>query len=479
MVERARATAAEQQEEAPARAIASAPRRITGATIESSDAVPALRRVHRSAVRRQSARGLSRCARSVTEQMQTLTREMNFSESTFILPAEAAGHRHAHAHLHARRGAADGRPPDDRHARSRWRTLGVIAAGRERWVFGLGVGPTPVELTWQGSAARFRVDGSAPAGAIASRSRARRHDPAHAASIPSAVDATGLPVEEISCGVPFTFVPVQTRAAVDAAEPDLGVMRRLKSAFPGDHVGVFVFSTEAGGCRRHRLQPHVRARRRHCRGPRDRRRQRPARLLPREARAGAKGSDARHGEPAGREDGPAEPHSHEDHARTRAARSRACRSAARPCASAKARSISELELTKARAARATTSRRAPRIQQPIVQPALAALPEFDRLGRDAVAAPERRQRHHLPVCSAVSVGEASFERGAVGTARLCADAHAPIWLSNGREWKYCSDSSRGTRVTLPVMRTWRSSSAQKNSRHARGLSASSRPFALS
>ena len=62
---------------------------------------------------------------------------------------------------------------------------------------------------------------------------------------PSAIDATGLPIEEISCGVPFTFVPVQTRAALDAAEPDLAVMRRLKSAFPGDHVGVFVFTTEA------------------------------------------------------------------------------------------------------------------------------------------------------------------------------------------------------------------------------------------
>ena len=63
-------------------------------------------------------------------------------------------------------------------------------------------------------------------------------------SIPAAVDATGLPVEEISCGAAFSFVPVQTRAAVDAAEPDMGALRRLKSAFPGGHVGVFIFSTE-------------------------------------------------------------------------------------------------------------------------------------------------------------------------------------------------------------------------------------------
>ena len=61
---------------------------------------------------------------------------------------------------------------------------------------------------------------------------------------PGAVDATGLPIEEISCGVPFLFVPVHTRAAVDAAEPDLSAMRRLTSAFPGKFIGVFIFTTE-------------------------------------------------------------------------------------------------------------------------------------------------------------------------------------------------------------------------------------------
>jgi trans-2,3-dihydro-3-hydroxyanthranilate isomerase len=37
---------------------------------------------------------------------------------------------------------------------------------------------------------------------------------------------------------------VQTRAAVDAAEPDMATMRRLKSAFPSQHVALFIFSTE-------------------------------------------------------------------------------------------------------------------------------------------------------------------------------------------------------------------------------------------
>jgi trans-2,3-dihydro-3-hydroxyanthranilate isomerase len=60
----------------------------------------------------------------------------------------------------------------------------------------------------------------------------------------SSVDQTGLPIEEISCGNPFTIVPVRTRAAVDAAEADVAALKRLKSAFPRDHVGVMFFSAE-------------------------------------------------------------------------------------------------------------------------------------------------------------------------------------------------------------------------------------------
>lgn len=182
------------------------------------------------------ARGLS------TQQMQTLTREMNYSESTFVLPAEAAG-----TDIRMRIFTPGAELPMAGHptigTTFALAHLGVIPAGRDRWVFGLGIGPTPVELTWQGGALDFAwMDQRPPQ----YREPVSRADVIRACGIdPSAIDATGLPVEEISCGVPFTFVPVQTRAAVDAAEPDLGVMRRLKSAFPGDHVGVFVFTTEA------------------------------------------------------------------------------------------------------------------------------------------------------------------------------------------------------------------------------------------
>jgi trans-2,3-dihydro-3-hydroxyanthranilate isomerase len=182
------------------------------------------------------ARGLS------TQQMQTIAREMNYSESTFVLPAEAAG---TDSRMRIFTPGAElpmaGHPTIG--TTFALAHLGVIPAGKDRWVFGLGVGPTPVELTWQGGALDFAwMDQRPPQ----YREPVSRADVIGACGIdPSAIDAMGLPVEDVSCGVPFTFVPMQSRAAVDAVEPDLGAMRRLESAFPGGHVGVFVFTTEA------------------------------------------------------------------------------------------------------------------------------------------------------------------------------------------------------------------------------------------
>src|SRR4029453_15580558 len=94
------------------------------------------------------ARGLS------TQQMQTLTREMNFSESTFILPAETPG-PHTRMRIF---------PPGSELPMAGHPTIGstfalahekVIAAGRDRFVFGLGVGPATVGVRWRGGALRF------------------------------------------------------------------------------------------------------------------------------------------------------------------------------------------------------------------------------------------------------------------------------------------------------------------------------------
>ena len=184
----------------------------------------------------EDARGVS------AADMQRLTNEMNFAESTFLLPAEAPGTDiRMRIFTPAREMPMAGHPTVG--TTFALADSGVIASGRGRWVFGLNIGPTPVALDWEGGTLRtawmdqgrpeFRDPGT-PAQHVLAAINADR----------AAWSATGWPVEEASCGAAFYYVPLATRAAVDACEPDGAAMRRLRSAFPEGHIGVFVFSAE-------------------------------------------------------------------------------------------------------------------------------------------------------------------------------------------------------------------------------------------
>jgi trans-2,3-dihydro-3-hydroxyanthranilate isomerase len=182
------------------------------------------------------ARGLS------TEQMQAITKEMNFSECTFVLPAETPD-----TDVRMRIFTPGTELPMAGHptigSTFALAELGVIKQGQASVVFGLGVGPTTVELTWEGDRPSFAWMDQRPAEFRAPASP--RPDIVKSIGLdPAAVDATGLPIEEVSCGNAFLIIPVRTRAAVDAAEADLAAMRRLQSAFPGGHVGALFFTTE-------------------------------------------------------------------------------------------------------------------------------------------------------------------------------------------------------------------------------------------
>ena len=80
-------------------------------------------------------------------QMQTLANEMNFSESTFVLPAETPD-----TDVRMRIFTPRFEMPMAGHPTVGTTFAlvhdGVIGAGRARWVFGLNVGPTPVALDW-------------------------------------------------------------------------------------------------------------------------------------------------------------------------------------------------------------------------------------------------------------------------------------------------------------------------------------------
>jgi trans-2,3-dihydro-3-hydroxyanthranilate isomerase len=181
-------------------------------------------------------------------EMQAMTRETKFSECTFVQPAEAAG---TDVRLRIFGPANEmqfaGHPvigstfalADD----------GLIAAGRKEFTFGLGIGPTLVELEWA-------ADG-------ADRSQLKfawmtQQKPVYGPIFPTpsllagalGLDPSALrpntPPQEVSCGSPFMFVPLITRAAVDQAVIDTRASAAAFEAAKLTRRGLFIFTTESG-----------------------------------------------------------------------------------------------------------------------------------------------------------------------------------------------------------------------------------------
>jgi len=120
----------------------------------------------------------------------------------------------------------------------------VIAPGRDSFVFGLGVGPTPVSLEWKGSALDFAwMTQKTPAfgGRITDRA-------AFAAALGlAAADLVDAPPQSISCGVPFLVAGLTTRRAVDAVTLDLRAYKAVCAASGVDSLPLFIFTTAASG----------------------------------------------------------------------------------------------------------------------------------------------------------------------------------------------------------------------------------------
>ena len=178
-----------------------------------------------------------------TAEMQTIAREMNFSESTFVLPPETPG-----TDVRMRIFTPAEELPMAGHP-----VIGstfalvkehVIAPGREAFVFGLGVGPTPVSLAWTGSALDFAwmtQKNPEVRGRVAARD-------AFAAAIGVEVgDLADAPPEVISCGVPFLIAALKTRRAVDAVTLDVRAYTAVLRGSQIDSMPLFVFTTDRTG----------------------------------------------------------------------------------------------------------------------------------------------------------------------------------------------------------------------------------------
>jgi trans-2,3-dihydro-3-hydroxyanthranilate isomerase len=178
--------------------------------------------------------------------MQTLTRESNLSECTFVFPAEQAGTDHR-VRIFTRTAETPFAGHPTIGTAFALAHTGVIKSGAAKTVFGLGVGPTNVDLEWKSGKLTFAwmtqlkptfgksiADGAAVAAALgleAGASAAR----------------SGVPAgQEVNCGSNFFIVPLATRKAVDAAVLDRAKIDALFTAAGIQRRGLYVFSAEKG-----------------------------------------------------------------------------------------------------------------------------------------------------------------------------------------------------------------------------------------
>jgi trans-2,3-dihydro-3-hydroxyanthranilate isomerase len=175
--------------------------------------------------------------------MQRIARELNLSETTFVLPAE---HDDTDVRMRIFTPAVElpmaGHPTiGSTFALAK---SGVIARGQTQFTFGLNVGPTPVELQWDVDVVRFvwMLQLRPSFGRVVARAVV-----ATALSLPEAAVRADLPVQEVSCGVPYLIVPLTDTDAVARAVPDGAALRRLGDAIGGP-LPVYLFA-DAGARR--------------------------------------------------------------------------------------------------------------------------------------------------------------------------------------------------------------------------------------
>jgi trans-2,3-dihydro-3-hydroxyanthranilate isomerase len=174
--------------------------------------------------------------------MHTLTRESNYSECTFVFPPEQAGTDHR-VRIFTRNGETPFAGHPTIGTAFALAGSGAIKPGTARTTFGLGVGPTPIDLEWDGGRLKFAwmtqqkptfgktvTDSAALAAAIGLE--------------PSALATNRAPAQEVYSGSTFFVVPIATRQAVDAAVLDRVKLDAVLAAAGIQRRGVYVFSTE-------------------------------------------------------------------------------------------------------------------------------------------------------------------------------------------------------------------------------------------
>jgi trans-2,3-dihydro-3-hydroxyanthranilate isomerase len=176
-----------------------------------------------------------------TESMQGLTRESNLSECTFVFPAEQAGTDHR-VRIFTRTAETPFAGHPTIGTAFALAHAGVLKPGASHTTFGLGVGPTNIDLEWKDGRLAFAwmTQLKPTFGKTIDDSRAL------AAAIGVEALDSRAPGQEVNCGSNFFIVPLPTRKAVDAAVMDRVKVDAVFAAAGIQRRGMYIFSTERG-----------------------------------------------------------------------------------------------------------------------------------------------------------------------------------------------------------------------------------------
>jgi trans-2,3-dihydro-3-hydroxyanthranilate isomerase len=179
-----------------------------------------------------------------TEEMQELAHEMNFSESTFVMPAESSGARRVRIFTPKHEMPMAGHPT----VGTTWvlASRGEIALNSASVDATLQLGIGPVTVTVESISGKPNFVWMAHRDAEFGAKRRDRGRVAKGLGISAADIRDDLPIQVVSTGFPFMFVPVRTLDALAKCAPNAPALAGLFE--PGEQVlATYMFVANESG----------------------------------------------------------------------------------------------------------------------------------------------------------------------------------------------------------------------------------------
>jgi trans-2,3-dihydro-3-hydroxyanthranilate isomerase len=178
-----------------------------------------------------------------TDTMQTITRESNLSENTFVFPPEQPGTDHR-VRIFTRTAETPFAGHPTIGTAFALAHTGALKPGLSHTTFGLGVGPTNIDLEWKDGRLAFAwMTQQKP---TFGKTVTDRSALAAALGLDTAAIDSRAPAQEVYSGSNFFIVPLATRKAVDAAVVDRAKVDAVFAAAGVQRRGLYVFSIERG-----------------------------------------------------------------------------------------------------------------------------------------------------------------------------------------------------------------------------------------